>query len=92
MKKLNLNVADFGATEILSREELKKVLGGTESEGSSSGSCNDYYCWCDGHDKDCQICGSFYIRGCSTEEYRNSKITELCAEHNGKGQCEITNN
>lgn len=37
MKKLNLNVVDFGATEILSREELKKVLGGTGT-GSESGS------------------------------------------------------
>jgi hypothetical protein len=32
MKKLNLNVANLNATEILSREELKKVLGGNGSE------------------------------------------------------------
>lgn len=42
MKKLNLNVADLGATEILSRDELKKVLGGTGtgSTGSGGGACN----------------------------------------------------
>ena len=38
MKKLNLNVANLGATEILSREELKKVLGGT---GTGTGSGDD---------------------------------------------------
>ena len=36
MKKLNLNVANLGATEILTREELKKVLGGTGT-GTGSG-------------------------------------------------------
>ena len=40
MKKLKLNVAELGATEILTREELKKVLGGTGS-GSGSGSGED---------------------------------------------------
>ena len=40
MKKLKLNVAELGATEILTREELKKVLGGAGS-GSGSGSGNE---------------------------------------------------
>lgn len=37
MRKLKLNVANLGATEILTREELKKVLGGVDA-GSGSGS------------------------------------------------------
>jgi hypothetical protein len=41
MKKLNLNVAGMNATEILSREELKKVLGGENTgSGTSTGSGN----------------------------------------------------
>ena len=40
MKKLRLNVTNLVATEILSREELKKVLGGTGS-GSGSTTYND---------------------------------------------------
>jgi hypothetical protein len=36
MKKLNLNVSNLNATEILSREELKKVLGGTEGSGNGT--------------------------------------------------------
>jgi len=37
MKKLNLNVTNLAATEILSREELKKVLGGaTTGDGSGN--------------------------------------------------------
>ena len=43
MKKLKLNVAELGATEILTREELKKVLGGT---GSGSGSGIGYVSGC----------------------------------------------
>jgi len=51
MKKLNLNVANLGATEILSRDELKKVLGGLGSDpwGSDplgSNSTNLYFCEC----------------------------------------------
>ena len=40
MKKLNLNVANLGATEILSRQELKKVLGGTGT-GTGTGTGED---------------------------------------------------
>jgi|GEM_PF-3285990 len=57
MKKLNLDVANLGATEILSRDELKKVLGGSDWDlfgsdywGSDnplgSNSTNLYFCEC----------------------------------------------
>ncbi len=46
MTKLKLNLAQ-GAGEILTREELKKVLGGTTgSEGSGSGVVNSHTCSC----------------------------------------------
>ena len=57
MKKLNLNVANLGATEILSREELKKVLGGTGT-GTDSGDtqCDTASATCEeGTDSDCSI-------------------------------------
>lgn len=38
MKKIRLNVADLGATEILSREQLKSVFGGSGGSSSDSGS------------------------------------------------------
>ena len=40
MTKLKLNLAQ-GAGEILTREELKKIVGGTEGSGSGSGSGSD---------------------------------------------------
>ena len=47
MKKLKLNVTNLVATEILSREELKRVLGGTGSgSGSGSAATYSYDCWC----------------------------------------------
>ena len=44
MTKLKLNLAQ-GAGEILTREELKKVLGGTEGSGSGSGSAYSDSCY-----------------------------------------------
>lgn len=45
MKKLKLNVANLGATEILTREELKKVLGGADTgSGSGSETCTNNAC------------------------------------------------
>ena len=45
MKKQNLNVPNLGVKESLSREELKKVLGGT---GSGTGGTCGVNIWCDG--------------------------------------------
>ena len=41
MTKLKLNLA-HQAGEILTREELKKIVGGTEGSGSGSCTCNGY--------------------------------------------------
>jgi hypothetical protein len=38
MKKLKLKALELGATEILTREQLKKVFGGDDTGGSGSGS------------------------------------------------------
>ncbi len=44
MKKIRLNVANLDATEILSRDQLKSIFGGS---GSGSGSnCAWYKCYC----------------------------------------------
>jgi thiazolylpeptide-type bacteriocin precursor len=56
MKKVRLNVADLEATEILSREQLKSVFGGS---GSSSGSCTTCSPTCSSD----QHCASDYDRG-----------------------------
>lgn len=45
-KKLSLNAGNFGFSEILSREELKQMVGGTDTgsnTGSKSGSGDDGY-------------------------------------------------
>jgi len=55
MKKLNLNVANLGATEILSREELKKVLGG--ATGSGNETCTN------------NACGALNLPCCSSSDY-----------------------
>ncbi len=50
MSKLKLNLSEKGAEEILTREELKQIVGGTGSGGTGSGGvgCADgetkYYC------------------------------------------------
>lgn len=46
MKKLKLSVANLGSTEILTREELKKVLGGDTGSGSGSQSTLLFSCHC----------------------------------------------
>ena len=57
MEKLKLNVANLGATEILTREELKKVLGGTEGSGSGSETCTN------------NACGALNLPCCSSSDY-----------------------
>lgn len=47
MKKIRLNVADLGATEILSREQLRSVFGGAGSgSGSGSSGCDYQSLYC----------------------------------------------
>lgn len=43
-KKLSLNPGDFGFSEILTREELKQMMGGT-NPGSETGSGSDAGHW-----------------------------------------------
>ena len=42
MAKIDLNLLAYGAGEILTRNELKKIVGGTGSSGDSSYSCKLY--------------------------------------------------
>ena len=41
MKKIRLNVANLDATEILSRDQLKSIFGGSGSGSGSSNECTD---------------------------------------------------
>jgi len=43
MKKLKLKALELGASEVLTREQLKNVLGGDGSGGGSGGSCFGTY-------------------------------------------------
>ncbi len=68
MKKLKLSRLDLGAAEVLSREELKMVLGGAGS-GGGSGSCESG-CADPGKQSTCdegEICDKDY---CSSTTYR----------------------
>ena len=45
MKKLKLRAIELGATEILTREQLKKVLGGDFGSGNGSGGSGSGSSW-----------------------------------------------
>lgn len=46
MKKLKLKALELGAKELLTREQLKMVLGGDDGSGSGSGSGSGIKCDC----------------------------------------------
>jgi len=86
MKKIRLNVADFGATEILSREKLKSVFGG-------SGSGTTYYgwdCWCSNSTKGSLVGGSWTFSW-ATEDQAKASIPENCKSPL-TGQCTMQTN
>lgn len=43
MKKLRLRFQDFGDTEVLTREQLKKIMGGEGSGGGGNGCCCEHH-------------------------------------------------
>jgi len=47
MKKLKLKALELGAKKMLTREEMKKVSGGslTDPDGCHYGSCGSYSCY-----------------------------------------------
>jgi hypothetical protein len=53
MKKLKLKALELGAKELLTREQLKMVLGGDFGSGSGSGSGSGTTCNCNSSD-DCK--------------------------------------
>ena len=67
MKKLKLNVANLRATEILTRDELKKVLGGADA-GSGSGSAYSDSCYYYG-----TYCGTKQGTSCKTSSGASGK-------------------
>ena len=55
MKKLKLKALELGAKEVLTRDQLRKVLGGADGSGSGSGSGNNL---CSGAQ-----CGGHWVGG-----------------------------
>ena len=77
MKKLKLNLQQFEGAELLTRSQLKKVLGGDDGGGSDtcSGFCN--YEWTDSKGATHTTTGT-----CMTSQPGN-----LCYCSNGVGRC-----
>lgn len=71
MKKIRLNVANLDSTEVLSRNQLKSIFGGSGS-GSGSGSSSN----CTMHCKDGTV---IYVSKCSD--------TSKCNSHGGAQNC-----
>jgi natural product precursor len=46
MKKLKLNLQQFEGAEVLTRSQLKKVLGGDVGSGDETCNCNSKDDWC----------------------------------------------
>ena len=86
MKKIRLNVADLGATEILSREQLKSVFGGSGSGSDTTLHC--WICWCSNSTKDSQVGGNWTIID-APSSYASTTIPNYCASPL-TGQCEVT--
>jgi hypothetical protein len=77
MKKLKLNLQQFEGVEVLTRSQLKKVLGGDSGSGAEgcSGSCD--YQWTDAKGNTHTTTGT-----CMTAQPGN-----LCYCSNGGGTC-----
>lgn len=71
MKKLKLKAFDFEGSEILSREQLKKVMGGTTAfftEQGTTDKCPDSFaCNCDGEFAGCYPNTTDGICDCAVE-------------------------
>jgi len=66
MKKLKLKALELGANELLSREQLKNVLGGDGSGGGSGSGCWSSSCYkcCTPDLKTCGQCNTSGSGGC----------------------------
>lgn len=75
MKKIHLNVANLDATEMLSREQLKTILGG--SSGSNTNTCTKpWHTACDGK-KIADAC-SFVDNGVTKSGYCSQNAFNPC--------------
>jgi hypothetical protein len=83
MKKLKLKALEMGAADLLKREQLKNVLGGSGSvPPDGSGYANHYYC----------TGGSWGAQGDLTPPWpidmcRMHIPDTLCASYGGQGYC-----
>lgn len=100
MKKLRLKALELGATEILSREQLKNILGGGGTSCSTNGDCNNGESCCYGScmtQSQCTQQGSIGSgSGGSGVVCPTGTVTcggcgcvspSTCAQHNGGANC-----
>jgi len=81
MKKLRLNFTDYDNTEVLSREQLKRIMGG---DGSGNGACYKVY-----SDQGYQSC--WYTTG-SPLDLCNRVYGNHCEAHSdGPVDCSVNN-
>jgi len=71
MKRLKLKALEFGATEVLTREHLKRIAGGDGSFPYCSGGAPIGKCSCGGGSQffccqDNSLCDCLHAHGCTT--------------------------
>ncbi|MBS0029975.1 hypothetical protein ACTJJ0_21050 [Chitinophaga sp. 22321] len=59
MKKLKLKALELGVTELLSREQLKKVFGGVDGSGSGGDCKGDKFEVCKGQAEGTKCCFTY---------------------------------
>lgn len=80
MKKLKLNFQHFGDTEVLTREQLKKITGGNGSGGCNAGNSNG------GHSNSSGTCAYYLPNGSYSGgpiATYNVSLAEACTMING---------
>lgn len=58
MEKLVLSKLNLGDAEVLTRDQLKKVLGGGSNIIQTTGGGRSWQCCWDDHPEDCSTCGA----------------------------------
>lgn len=85
MKKLKLNSTAFAGAELLSRTQLKNVMGGVHAPGGGGGSCfNDSQCpggFCNGGN-----CSTFDDT-CGPAQYDTPTTWTCCGSFSSSGTC-----
>lgn len=81
MKKLKLTVLNLGATEVLSRSQLKNILGGLDGSGDGSGGFSKCSVKCGSvvKEKDCGYGNICVVSNTSISCDNGKNYTEMCS-------------